>query len=313
MRFFDPLSSLPGVDYERGGNVIPVRIARSTGVVLAILALFMALLFVPGARAQADPVVETPKPMNAIVVSLVVFVIVFSGALVGRAIRRTLPEEHMEPDAKDVIKLATGLVVTMCALVLGMLVSSAKTSYDTRKNEVALMSSEIVNIDRLLTNYGPETKEARDELRVVVQVGIDRIWPQDKSRQAQLRPTESTQAYYDLLRLLAPKNELQASMKAEAITMSASLRQTRWLLFLEAEQSSVPMPLLVILVVWLTVIFASFGIFAPPNLTVTVTLLVCAMAVSAAIFIILEMYTPFSGVLRISPVPIQEALSQIGR
>jgi hypothetical protein len=293
--------------------VKPARTARSTGIIVALAAFFIAaLLLVPSARAQADPQIETPQPLNSIAVSLVVFVIVFSGAVVGRVLRRAVPEDHLGSDAKDVVKLATGLVVTMCALVLGMLVSSAKSSYDERKNEVALMSSQILNIERLLENYGPETKEPRDELRVQVQAALDRIWPQQKSREAQLRPTESTQAYYNKLRLLEPKSELQASLKAEAIAMSASLRQTRWLLFLEAEQTSVPLPLLVILVAWLTVIFVSFGLFAPPNLTVTVTLFVSAMAVSAAIFIIMEMYSPFSGVLRISSAPIQEALSQMG-
>src|SRR5277367_4318553 len=157
---------------KRGCNVKPARTARSTGIIMALSAFFIAaLFFVPTAQAQADPQIETPRSMNSIAVSLVVFVIVFSGALVGRVLRRTVPEDHLGSDAKDVVKLATGLIVTMCALVLGMLVSSAKSSYDARKNEVALMSSEIVDIERLLINYGPETKEARDELRVLVQTG----------------------------------------------------------------------------------------------------------------------------------------------
>jgi len=289
------------------------RMTKSTGVFMAISAfLLVALLFVPFARAQPGSHIEAPKPMNAIVVSSMVFAIVFSGSLAGMALRRALPEDHLGSDAKDVVKLATGLVVTMSALVLGMLVSSAKSSYDTRKNEVALMSSQILSIERLLVNYGPETKEVREGFRVLVETGIDRIWPSQASRQSELRPTESNQAYYSGLQLLTPKTDAQAAAKAEAISMSVSLRQTRWLLFLEAEQSSVPLPLLVILVAWLTSIFVSFGLFAPPNPTITVTLLIGALAVSAAIFIILEMYTPFSGVLQISPAPIREALSQMG-
>jgi len=293
--------------------MLPQRATKRTGVIVAISAfLIAALLFVPRARAQPAAGFETPKPMNATVVSSMVFVIVFSGALAGMAIRRALPEDHLGSDAKDVVKLATGLVVTMSALVLGMLVSSAKSSYDTRKNEVALMSSQVISIERLLATYGPETREIREEFRMLVEAGIDRIWPSQASRQSELRPTESSQTYYSGLQLLTPKTDAQTAAKAEAISMSVSLRQTRWLLFLEAEQSSVPLPLLVILIAWLTSIFVSFGLFAPPNPTVTVTLLIGALAVSAAIFIIMEMYTPFSGVLQISPTPIREALSQMG-
>ena len=293
--------------------MIPRRTTKSIGAFMAIPVFLIAtLLFVPRALAQADAQLDTPRPMNSIVVSSMAFAIVFGAAMAGRVLRRALPEDHLGTDAKDVIKLTTGLVGTLAALVLGMLVSSAKTSYDARKNEVALMSSQVVAIDRLLANYGPETKELREGLRAQVEAGIDRIWPSQASRQAQLRPTENPQSYFNGLRLLAPKNDVQAATKAEVISMSDNLRQTRWLLFIESEQSSVPRPLLVILIAWLAVIFISFGLFAPPNPTVAVTLFVGALAVSAAIFIILEMYTPFSGVLRISSAPVREALSQIG-
>src|SRR5271170_7410954 len=124
--------------------------------------------------------------MNSIVVSSIIFAIVFAAALVGMVVR--VPEEHLGSDAKDVVRLATGLVATMAALVLGMLVSSAKTSYDARKNDVAEMSSEILFIDRLLGQYGPETGEIRAEFRQTVEFGLERIWPSQASRQFELRP-----------------------------------------------------------------------------------------------------------------------------
>jgi formate hydrogenlyase subunit 4 len=82
-------------------------------------------------------------------------------------------------------------------------------------------------------------------------------------------------------------------------------------MFLESEQALLPMPLLVVVTSWLVTIFISFGIFAPPNPTVVLTLIICALAVSAAIFIIMEMYSPFSGVLRISSAPVRDALNQM--
>jgi hypothetical protein len=250
--------------------------------------------------------------MNSIVVSSIVLVSVFAGSLAGMALRRALPDDHLGPDAKDVVKLAMGLIATMSALVLGMLVSTAKSSYDTRKNEVAEMSSRVVAIDLLLASYGPETKETRANLRELVVIGLDRIWPGEASRQADLRPKETSQDFYSQLQALEPKNGSQSATKAEVISMATNLRQTRWRMFIEAEQTSMSIPLLVVLVTWLVAIFIGFGLFAPPNATVIGALLISALAVSAAIFIIMEMYTPFSGVLKISSAPIREALSQIG-
>ena len=250
--------------------------------------------------------------MNSIVVSSMVFVIVFAGALVGMALRRVLPEDHLSSDAKDVVKLAMGLIATMAALVLGMLVSTAKSSYDTRKNEVAEMSSRIVTIDQLLANYGPEAKGVRADLRDLVVVGLNRIWPGEASKQVDLRPKEDTRDFYSQLQALAPKNDSQGATKAEAISMAANLRQTRWRMFVEAEQTSMSIPLLAVLVAWLIAIFIGFGLFAPPNPTVIMTLAICALSVSAAIFIIMEMYTPFSGVLKIPSAPIRDTLNQIG-
>jgi Protein of unknown function (DUF4239) len=250
--------------------------------------------------------------MNPIVVSSTIFASIFAAALIGMAVRRALPEDHVGSDAREVVRLVTGLTATMAALVLGMLVSSAKSFYDARKYEVAQMSSEIVVVDRLLARYGPETGEIRSEFRQMVEAGLDRIWPNETSRAADLRPRDHAEIAVGQLDLLAPKNDTQTAAKAQAISAILTLRQTQWLLFLKAEQNAVPLPLLVIVVSWLAAIFASFGLFAPTNSTVVVTLVLGAMAVSSAIFLILEMYRPFSGVLGISPTPILDALSQMG-
>ncbi len=249
--------------------------------------------------------------MNSILVSLIIFACIFAAAVIGMVVR--VPEDHVGADAKEVVRLATGLVATMAALVLGMLVSSAKTSYDASKNQIAEMSSDVVVIDRLLQRYGPETGEIRAEFRQLVEFGLERIWPSEANRQADLRPGDTGNALADQLEALTPKNDRQAAAKAQAMSMVNTLRQTQWLLFLKTEQKPIPLPLLLVLVAWLAAIFLSFGLFAAPNSTTVITLAVSALAVSAAIFIILEMYTPFGGVLRISPAPILDALNVMGR
>jgi hypothetical protein len=251
--------------------------------------------------------------MKSILVSVTVFVAVFSGALAGMGLRRILPQNELGTDAKEVIRLAVGLLVTMTALVLGMLVSSANASYQDRKNELAEMASDFVVVDRLLESYGPETTAMRADLRALAQGDLDRLWPSERSQESQLRPRDDDgHVFYDQLQLLVPKNDLQAAAKAGTITAAIHLRHTYWLMFLGSEESSLSFPLLLVVVTWLTAIFISFGLFAPHNHAVFATLIVCAMAVSAAIFIIMALYSPFSGVMKISPFPMRDALSRMG-
>jgi hypothetical protein len=251
--------------------------------------------------------------MASILVSSIVFVVVFLGALAGMGLRRVLPENQFGPEAKEVIRLATGLLVTMTALVLGMLVSTANSSYQDRKNELAEMGSNFVLVDGLLASYGPATRDIRVELRRLAENGLDRIWPNQASQAAQLRPKDNGQFVYDHIQVLTPSGDAQAAVKGAAITAAVNLRHTYWLMFLRTEQSSLSFPLLAVVVSWLTFIFLSFGLFAPPNKAVIVTLVATALAVSAAVFIIMAMYTPFSGVMKISSSPIRDALSLMGR
>jgi hypothetical protein len=249
--------------------------------------------------------------MHPFATTALIFTLIFLGALAGMALRQALPQEHFGSDAKDTVRLAIGLIVTMTSLVLGMLVSSAKTYYDNQKNQVAVMSSQIVSLDDLLTRYGPEAKQARSATRLAVEQAVDRIWPKEKSRLFQLRPEDNEQNVDAELRMLVPKNDLQSATKNQIAAAISEVKKTYWLMFLQSEQTSISVPLLIVVTLWLVTIFISFGVFAPPNATVIVTLIICAMAASAAIFIIMEMYAPFSGIMKISPTAVHDALHQM--
>ena len=251
--------------------------------------------------------------MHALAVSSLVFALVFGGALVGMAIRRAVPDSHFAPEAKDTVRLAIGLVVTMTGLVLGMLVSSAKTFYDGEKSQVAEMATQVILMNDLLANYGPETQQARVEALGFVEDAADRIWPKDKSELFQLKPANRTEDFYKELQSLVPKNDAQTSAKGQLVVLTLSLKKAYWLMYLQTVQTPIPRPLLIVVTSWLVAIFISFGMFAPRNLTVMITLIACAMAVSAAIFIITSMYSPFSGVLKISPAAVRDAVHQMGR
>ncbi len=232
--------------------------------------------------------------------------------MAGLGLQRIVPVGHLGSDTKDSIRLASGLLVTMTALVLGMLVSTANTSYQQRKNDLAEMASKFVEVDRLLGSYGTEAAEARRELRNLAQSSLDRIWSDRSTMDSSKNPKDNGRLLYNQLETLKPDSATQLITKNSAITASMSLRHTYWLMFLSSEENSLSFPLLAIVVSWLVAIFVSFGLFAPRNGTSTASLVVCALAVSAAIFVIMAMYSPFSGFMKISSYPIRDALSQMG-
>ena len=160
----------------------------------------------------------------------------------------------------------------------------------------------------MLGSYGPETHTAREELHSLAEASLQQIWPNQGPQDAGLRNADTGEIFYNQLQLLQPKNEAQVAVKAAAISAAIGLRRTYWLMFLGSEGSSLSLPLLLVVVAWLTAIFVSFGLFAPSNSTVFVTLVVCAGAVSGAVFVIMAMYTPFSGVMKISSLPLRDAL-----
>ncbi|MEI6390987.1 MAG: hypothetical protein WCT12_07770 [Verrucomicrobiota bacterium] len=251
--------------------------------------------------------------MTSTTTGLCVFACVFGAAALAMLVRNALPQHHLSADTKDLVKLSMGLVATMAALVLGLLVASAKGSYDTQKDEMVRMAGKVAFLDRMLAHYGPEAAEARAGLHRALEVAMTRIWPESKLPAEQLGPTAADgEAVFDLLHNLAPQTEAQRSRKEQALALAADVGQMRWLLF-EQAGSSISTPLLVTVVLWLALIFFSFGLFAPSNSTAVATLLVAALSVSGAIFLILELDQPFSGLIRISSQPMLNALGQLGR
>ncbi len=250
--------------------------------------------------------------MSPLAVSGIVFACVFGGALLGAFLRTVLPEHHLSSESRDTVKLGMGLIATMAALVLGLLIASAQSSFDTERSEFTQISANVILLDRVLAHYGPETKEARELLRRAVTRTLNQIWPEDSSHPRQLEPAAGTEGLYDKIQELSPQTEAQRSLQSQALSLAMNLGQTRWLMF-EQESRSIPMPFLVMLVFWITIIFVSFGLFAPTNATVIVTLFVCALSVSGAIFLILELQQPFGGVIQISSVPLRNALAHLGQ
>jgi hypothetical protein len=250
--------------------------------------------------------------VSPITISCVVFGVVFGGAIAGMVLRALLPEHHLSQESRDVVKLGMGLIATITALVLGLLTASSKSSFDTQRNGLVQLSANVSLLDRILAHYGPEAKECREQLRSNVMTMLGQVWPEDPSRAGRVEaPSVAGETLYESIQALAPKDERQRGLQAAALKTAVDIGQARWLLFAQ-KGSSVPVPFLVVMVFWLAMLFASFSMFARPNATTVATLLVCALSVAGALFLILEMDRPFTGLIKIQSDPLRRALETLG-
>ena len=254
--------------------------------------------------------------MNPLAISLIAFGCIYAGLLLGMFLRGALPEHHLSDQSTSVVRLGTGTIATLAALVIGLLIASAKGSFDTMNNGLMQTGSKIILLDRVMARYGPETREARDLLRRGVASVIEQVWPKEGIELAEakaLDPRTGIEALQEKLLQLSPRNDAQRWAQSRALQVSAEIAETRWLLFQQVGQSSLPMPFFVILVLWLVIIFFSFGLSSPHNATVIVVLLICALSAAGSLFLIQELAQPYGGLIMISSAPLSSALAYIGQ
>jgi hypothetical protein len=252
--------------------------------------------------------------LNALLVAILVAGCTFGGALVGMWLRRVLPDSHVDADSRDVIKLATGLIATMTALILGLVVSSAKSEFDAEDANVTQSAADVLELDRSLEHYGAETAPIRVDIKRAVAARLAEVWPETGGDAGSLENAGIERGLDDVIgRLLglAPSTDAQKYFQSQALQLLATVQDNRWLM-LERSTTTVAQPFLSVIVAWLTLIFASFGLFTPKHTTGVVTLAVCALSVAAAIFLILELDRPYQGLIRVSPAPVQFALAHLG-
>jgi hypothetical protein len=231
----------------------------------------------------------------------------------GMRLRRFLPEHHLSPDSRDTVKLAMGLLATMSALLLGLLVNSAKTSYDTTRTQVMQKASKFALLDRVLGIYGPQAAEVRGQLHALIEESTRRMWPDDADIPAGWKPNpEMGNTFYLALLRLEASHDTERSLKAQAVSLTLEIGQLHPLMLAEST-ASLSKPMLIVVVLWLVVIFLGFSQIAPPNATTNFALTASALCAAGAIFLILELDRPFGGLMRISSEPMLNVLGQPGK
>jgi hypothetical protein len=257
--------------------------------------------------------------MTALTYAFITFVCTAGCAVLGTNIRTWLPEAHLNKESQDVIRLGMGLVATMTALLLGLVTAAAKGSFDAQDVAVKNAAAGLMTLDRLLARYGPETQPSRGLLRHAVADRLESMWPPngarpidlDLSRAPSAEPAPAEQFENQIL-ALTPQTDTQRWLKAEALKLIEEVVRTRFRL-LGSANGAVPRAMLTVVIFWLSMTFASFGLSAPRNATVITVLLISALSVAAAVFLILELDGPFEGLIRISSEPLRFALANLGR
>jgi hypothetical protein len=249
---------------------------------------------------------------NPLIIGLIVFATILAGAFAGWVLRQRLPEHHLADETKSLVSVSMAVVATVSALVLGLLISNANTSFSALGGEVTTLSAQILRLDQILRRYGPETDPARETLRHYAELKTADLFPHNPADVDLGAPStyELLQQLEDSLLALKPANSRDQWWLGQAMTLAAKIGDTRWLLAQQVGQGT-PKAFVALLVFWLTLLFASFGLFAPRNLTSAVTLTLCALAVAGAIGMILELEQGFGGLIHISPQPMRQAVQTL--
>ncbi|MBB6225666.1 MULTISPECIES: DUF4239 domain-containing protein [Rhizobium] len=253
--------------------------------------------------------------MSSLLLGGLVFVFLSAATATGMIVRGRLPDHHLSSESKDAIRLATAVVGTLSALALGLLIASAKSTYDNAEVEMRTAAARVLLLDRVMAQYGPETDKARHLLRELIQKRLSRGWSAETTDDASgsaLGEYQDIEAVQGDLRSLSPRDSVQRSLQTRALDVSGMVAETHWLL-VESGKEGLPWAFLAVLVCWLSLLFATFGLQAPANPTVLSILLVCALSVAGAIFLISDMANPYVGLIRVSDAPLQSAIERLGK
>lgn len=247
--------------------------------------------------------------MSPFAIGGIAFLCVFGAASIGMLLRSRLPDHHLSPDSRDAIKLATAVIGTLSALALGLLIASAKRSFDEAGVELRTTAARILLLDRVLAHYGQETAESRDTLRRLIETRLSQAAAAGESVMDDGLDVEPIQ---DTLRKLLPQTDAQRWLQSRALQLSGQIAEARWLRA-ETEAGGFPGAFLAFLILWLSLLFGSFGILAPRNGTVIMIFLVCALSITGALVLIIDMDHPYLGFIQVSDAPLRMALQRLGQ
>jgi hypothetical protein len=254
--------------------------------------------------------------VGVVPIGMIIDAILFGSALLAITAARFLPEHHLSPETKGVVTVSAAIVGTLSALVVGLLISTSSASFTAKSQQVTQVSANVIILDRMLRRYGPDAQDIRILLRQYTEAQRVDWFPTNSDQTPDLENgTTNTilEKMQDKILALNPTNTTQRWLQPQALVLLGGIMAARWQLGQAESASGIPMPLLLLVMFWFIIIFVSFGLFAPRNLTAIAMLLLCAVGIGSAIRMTTELQEPFVGLIRISSTPLTQALKVISR
>ncbi|MBN8988542.1 MAG: DUF4239 domain-containing protein [Rhizobiales bacterium] len=249
--------------------------------------------------------------MSSTTAFLASFISILIGAAIGMVLKRSWLADRLEGGSREAIRLGAGFLSTLAALVIGLMIASAKNTYDAQNTNIRQLGTNAALLDQMLTKYGPDAKAARALLREIIPSATTRIWRESISDGGSTFVISTTaERFYNAVEGLNPTNAEQTSLKSRIIDITTDMGRTRLLVFTQSD-NAIPVPFFVVLTFWLVVIFATFSLFSEPNKIVVASVLVFALSVSSALFLIVDLSQPFSGLMQISNHHLHAVLPKI--
>ncbi len=253
--------------------------------------------------------------MTSVVYGGIVLVCLFGASMLAMLLRDRLPQNHLSDSSRDAIKLATAVVGTLAALALSLMIAQANTTFENAQAELKESAAKVVLLDRAMSRYGPETAEARKILRELVETRLATPWAEtdeDSGATSRIVHDRGVEPIQDELRALTPATDSQRWLIGRALEITSELAEEHWML-VETRAEGLPLPFFAVMVFWLALLFGSFGLLAPTNMTVVVTIFVCVLSVAGAVFLLIDMAHPYRGLIFVSDAPLRTALAELGR
>jgi hypothetical protein len=258
--------------------------------------------------------------------SLLLFVLLCGSAGIGFFANSRLTEKHRSRDSIELVQLAISLLVTFTAIVLGMLTTSVKSGFDTAYAARGSYAGQLAQLDRCLRDYGPETTPMREQLRSYVAAVIASTWPSETPPRGVTYPDTTKMPRTGESSVLAalindigleihslqPADALHHNLMAACSDQYSELLRRRWTV-IEGIHESISTPFYWVLVFWLMILFGSFGLRAPPHSMSVTVIVLCAISVTVAMFVILDMDMPYGGLFGIPSTSMRNALADMMR
>jgi len=254
--------------------------------------------------------------VGSVPIGVIIDAILFGTAVLTMAAARFLPEHHLSPETKGIVSVSVAVVGTLSALVVGLLISNSSASFTAKSQEVTQISADVINLDRMLRRYGPEAQDIRVLLRRYTAAERQDLFPTDSNQAPDLEINTTSavlEEMQDKVLALTPTNAKQRWLQPQALELIGTMMAARSELGQEESASGIPLPVLLLVMFWFIIIFASFGLFAPRNMTAIAMIFLCAVGIGTAIRMTTELQTPFGGLIRISSRPLTQALDVISR